>query len=88
MNENSNNPFKWKDNKEPSIFYKDQHFRAKGESGRTTGQIVSEYVERQRAEGKSPGTIKNLGKSKEKEVLAYRQFGTNERVKHRNKHQQ
>ena len=73
------NPFNWRMRTEPSIFARDPHFRAKGPEGKTTSQIMTDFVERQRANGIEPGSINGLGKpSKEKEerLLAYKHFGT------------
>lgn len=71
-------PFNWYLRTEPSIFAKDPYFRPKGPEKRTSGQIMTEYVERKRAEGIEPGSIVGLGKltkEKEERLLAYKQFG-------------
>lgn len=73
-------PFNWRMRTEPSIFAKDVQFRAKGPEGRSGSQIMSEYVERKRAQGEEVGTIHRLGgrsasQQREKELLAYKQFG-------------
>jgi len=78
-------PFLWASNPRDSIFMKDHTFRAKGEDGtKTTSQIATDVVEKQRKEGKMPGSIANIGKftkAKEDAVLAYKQFGTFTRAK-------
>ena len=79
MNKDPNNPFNWRLRTEPSIFYKDITFRAKGPDGKSASQISAEFVENKRMQGIEPGAITGLGKpSKEKEarLLAYKQFGT------------
>jgi hypothetical protein len=78
-------PFLWASNPRESMFMQDHTFRAKGEDGtKTTSQIASDVVEKQRKEGKMPGSIANIGKftkAKEDAVLAYKQFGTFTRAK-------
>lgn len=86
-------PFNWRENKEPTIFYKDPHFRAKGPTGRSGSQIMADWVEQRRADGFEPSVVNNLGsdtKEKEERMLAYRQFGTYSRAqpgKKPNKHE-
>lgn len=78
MTRDPRSPFNWRDDPRPSIFANDPYFRAKGPEGKTTGQIMTDFVERQRAKGIEPGTIHNLGKPtriKEQQLLAYKQFG-------------
>ena len=94
MNKDPNNPFNWRMRTGPSIFAKDPYFRAKGPEGKTTSQIMTEFVEKQRANGVEPGSIPNLGKpSKEKEarLLSYKQFGVYSKavpsIKHPNTHE-
>lgn len=75
-----NSPFNWRMRTEPSIFAKDPQFRPKGTDGKSSGQIMSDYVERKRAQGEEVGTIHGLGgraisKERERELLAYKQFG-------------
>ena len=91
---NSRSPFDWRNDPTPSIFATDPYFRAKGPEGKTTGQIMTDFVERQRAKGIEPGMIHNLGKhtsEKEQKLLAYKQFGTYSKatpsIKHPNKHE-
>jgi hypothetical protein len=86
MNIDPKNPFNWRMRTEPSIFAKDPAFRPKGPEGKTGGQIMSEHVEKMRSKGESPGTIHALGgrstnKEREKELLAYKQFGTYAKAK-------
>ena len=88
------NPFNWRMRNAPSIFAKDPYFRAKGPEGKTTSQIMTDVLERRRAEGKDPGTIHDLGKytkEKERQLLAYKQFGVYSKaspsVKYPNKHE-
>lgn len=94
MNRNPNNPFNWRERTEPSIFAKDPYFRPKGPEKRTGSQIMTDYVEKKRAEGIEPGSIVGLGKlTKEKEdrLLAYKHFVTYSKavasVKKPNKHE-
>ena len=94
MNQDPNNPFNWRLRTEPSIFAKDPYFRAKGPEGKTTGQIMTDFVERQRAKGIEPGAITGLGKTtkeKEERLLAYKQFGIYSKakasIKQPNKHE-
>ena len=93
MSKDPNNPFNWRMRTEPSIFYKDPLFRAKGAEGRSGSQIMTEYVEKKRAEGIEPGSIVGLGKltkEKEERLLAYKQFGIYSRAqptKKPNKHE-
>lgn len=71
-------PFNWRNDPTPSIFALDPYFRAKGPQGKTTSQIMTDFVERQRANGIEPGSIAGLGKTtkeKEERLLAYKQFG-------------
>ena len=78
MNKDPNSPFNWRLRTEPSIFAKDPYFRAKGEQGRSTSQIMTEFVENQRAKGIEPGSINGLGKltkEKEQRLLSYKHFG-------------
>lgn len=78
MNKDPNNPFNWRLRTEPSIFYKDSNFRAKGAEGRSGSQIMTDYVEKKRAEGIEPGAIRGLGKptkEKEERLLSYKHFG-------------
>jgi len=91
---NSKSPFNWRDDPRPSIFANDPNFRAKGPDGKTTSQIMTDYVERQRAKGIEPGSLNNLGKhnqAKEQQLLAYRHFGVYAKaapnVKQPNKHE-
>lgn len=84
MNKDPNSPFNWRMRTEPSIFAKDPYFRAKGAEGKTTGQIMTDYVERKRAEGIEPGSIHGLGKltkEKEERLIAYKHFGAYSRAK-------
>lgn len=95
MNKDPNNPFNWRLRTEPSIFAQDPQFRPRGEGGKSNSQIMSEHVEKLRAQGESPGTIHSLGgrstsKNREKELLAYKQFGVYSQAgapKKPNKHQ-
>lgn len=74
-------PFLRASHSRPSIFMADHTFRAKGAEGRSAAQIASDFVEYQRQLGKSPGTIRNMGKvTKELAVIAYKQFGTYSRA--------
>lgn len=80
MNKDPNSPFNWRLRTGPSIFAKDPLFRAKGPDGRSGSEIMSDYVERKRAQGEEVGTIHGLGgratsKERERELLAYKQFG-------------
>lgn len=91
---NSRSPFDWRNDPTPSIFATDPYFRAKGPEGKSTGQIMTDFVERQRAKGIEPGSINNLGKptaEKERQLLAYRQFGVYSKAspapKNPNKHE-
>jgi hypothetical protein len=71
-------PFLWASRKERSIFAKDIQFAPKGATGKTGSQLATDAVEDKRREGKSPGTIYNLGsiaKQKELQLTAYKQFG-------------
>ena len=88
------NPFNWRMRNAPSIFAKDPYFRAKGPEGKTTSQIMTDFVEKQRAKGIEPGSINGLGKpskEKERQLLAYKQFGVYSKaspsIKHPNKHE-
>ncbi len=80
-----NSPFLWASNPRDSMFMQDHTFRAKGADGtKTTATIASDVVERQRKEGKMPGSMANIGKhtkAKENALLAYKQFGTHTRAK-------
>lgn len=94
MSKDPNSPFNWRMRTEPSIFYKDPLFRAKGAEGRSNSQIMTEFVEKQRAKGIEPGSINNLGrptKAKEELLLAYKQFGVYSKatpsLKRPNKHE-
>ena len=74
-----NSPFNWHMRTEPSIFAQDAYFRPKGPEKRTSGQIMTEVLDKRRATGKDPGTIFGIGvqdREKEERLLAYRQFGT------------
>lgn len=91
---NSRSPFDWRNDPTPSIFATDPYFRAKGPEGKTTSQIMTDVLDRRRAQGKDPGTIQDLGKytkEKEQQLLAYRQFGVYSKaspsIKHPNKHE-
>ena len=78
MSKDPNSPFNWRMRTEPSIFYKDPLFRAKGAEGRSNSQIMTDFVEKKRAQGIEPGSIVGLGKltkEKEERLLAYKQFG-------------
>ncbi len=78
MTQDPNSPFNWHMHTEPSIFLKDPLFRAKGEQGRSSSQIMTEFVEKKRAQGIEPGSITGLGKltkEKEERLLSYKQFG-------------
>jgi len=61
-------PFRWKETPRPSIFAADPAFKAK------LSQISTENVDRQRAEGKSPGSIRGISRNREAEALRMRQF--------------
>ena len=77
-------PFLWRKNPKPSIFMKDHVFRSKGDSGLSASQIASNFVEKEREQGKMSGTIKNMGtltKQKEAALIAYKQFGIYSRAK-------
>ncbi len=79
MNKDPNSPFNWYLRTKPSIFAEDPYFRPKGLEKRTSSQIMTDYVEKKRAEGVEPGSIVGLGKitkEKEERLLAYKQFGT------------
>lgn len=84
MNQDPNNPFNWRLRTEPSIFAKDPYFRAKGPEGKTGSQIMTEYVEKKRAEGIEPGAIAGMGrpsKEKEERLLSYKHFGVYAKAK-------
>jgi hypothetical protein len=71
-------PFHWASNPRPSMFMKDQSFRAKGAGNKSGSQIATEFLDSQRQMGKEVGTIKRLGsrtKEKEDALIAYKQFG-------------
>lgn len=94
MNDDPNSPFNWRMRTGPSIFFKDPYFRAKGLEGKTASQIMTDFVERQRAKGIEPGAITGLGKTtkeKEERLLAYKQFGIYSKakpsIKNPNKHE-
>jgi hypothetical protein len=78
MTKDPNSPFNWHMRTEPSIFAKDPLFRAKGAEGRSNSQIMTEFVEKKRAQGIEPGSITGLGKltkEKEERLLSYKHFG-------------
>lgn len=78
MTKDINSPFNWRMRTEPSIFYKDPLFRAKGAEGRSNSQIMTDFVEKKRAQGIEPGSIIGLGKltkEKEERLLSYKHFG-------------
>ena len=96
MNKDPNNPFNWRMRTGPSIFAQDPQFKAKGPEGRSGSEIMSDYVERKRAQGEEVGTIHGLGgrltsKKREEELLAYKQFGIYSKakasIKQPNKHE-
>jgi hypothetical protein len=59
----------------------DHTYRAKGVEGRSGAQIASDFVDYQRQLGKSPGTIRNMGRvNKELAVVAFKQFGVYSRA--------
>jgi hypothetical protein len=70
----ANCAFHWRDDKSPTIFANDPHFRTSG--GFTNSQWSTMKVEKQRAEGKPAGTIKGISRSREDEVLRMRRFST------------
>lgn len=83
MNQDPNNPFNWRLRTGPSIFAQDPYFRPKAD-GKTDSQRASDTVEARRKEGVDPGTLYGIGKpskSKEEQMLAYKQFGTYSRAK-------
>jgi hypothetical protein len=94
MNNDPRNPFNWRMRTGPSIFAQDPSFTPR-KDGKSNGEVQSAVIARKVAEGKSPGTIHNLGrqdKGKEAQVLAYRQFGVYSKatpsIKVPNKHEQ
>lgn len=73
-----NSPFHWAEHPRDSMFMQDHTFRAKGVDGKSASQISTDFVEEQRKLGKMTGSIPNMGKpmnAKERELLAYKQFG-------------
>ena len=78
MTDDPRSPFNWRMRTERSIFASDPQFCAKGSEGRSSSQIMTDYVEKKRSEGIEPGAIVGLGKltkEKEERLLAYKQFG-------------
>ena len=47
---------------EPTVFYKDPYFRAKGKDGKSTSQIASESREIAESDGKDVATVHGIGK--------------------------
>lgn len=77
MTQDPRSPFNWKQDKRPSIFAQDVHFRPRA-SNKTAGQAATEVLDARRAAGPDPSTIYGLGahtKEKELAMLAYKQFG-------------
>ena len=89
---NEHSPFLWHKHKRDSIFMKDPHFRPRGDTGKTTGQIQSDQIEKRRAKGEEPGFLKGVSRKREEEILSYRVFGVYSRAKttikpHKNRHE-
>lgn len=94
MTKDINSPFNWRMRTEPSIFAKDPYFRPKAD-GKTDSQRATDTVEARRKEGIDPGTLYGIGKqnrTKEEQMLAYKQFGTYSKaipsIKRPNKHEE
>lgn len=62
-------PFNWRSDKSPSIFATDTSFTGKS-NGKTVSELASEAVEKQRLEGKRPGTLHGLSKEYDEVMLA------------------
>ncbi|MGL4260900.1 MAG: hypothetical protein ACRCTX_04710 [Afipia sp.] len=82
MGKDINNPFNWRMRTAPSIFAEDPYFRPKGSEGKTGSQIMTEVLDKRRADGNGvdPGTIANMGRAKEKRLRANKPFGTYSRA--------
>lgn len=95
MTDDPSNPFNWRLRTTPSIFAQDPYFRTKAD-GKTDSQRATDTVEQRRSStGIDPGTLFGLGrpsKEKERQLLAYKQFGIYSKaspsIKHPNKHEQ
>lgn len=77
---NEHSPFLWHKHPRDSIFMSDSYFKARGDTGKTTGQIATDAVEKRRAKGDEPGYMKGLSRKREEEILAYKQFGVYSRA--------
>jgi hypothetical protein len=67
---NHDSPFLWKNDRTPTVFAKDPHFRG---HGATMSQSQTQVVERNRAQGIAIGTITNLS-NKVRNIINVRQF--------------
>ena len=89
---NQHSPFLWRKHKRDSIFMGNPYFRPKGNTGKTTGQIQTDQIEKRRAKGEEPGYLKGISRKREEELLQYRVFGVYSRAvspikPHKNKHE-
>lgn len=78
-------PFLWHKHPRDSIFMSDSYFKARGDTGKTTGQIATDAVEKRRAKGEEPGYLQGLSRKREEEILSYRVFGVYSLAKASNK---
>ena len=67
---NEHSPFLWHKHQRDSIFMSDSYFKARGDTGKTTGQIATDAVEKRRAKGEEPGYLQGLSRKREEEILA------------------
>lgn len=71
---NGDSPFLWDVDRRPSSFANDPLYKSKSDSGKTTGQIMTDIVKKKREENINHGTIYGLNKDRDTAMLRAKLF--------------
>jgi len=71
---NSDSPFLWNVNRRPSSFANDPMYKAKADSGKSGGQLMTDVVKKKREESINHGTVYGLNKDRDAALLHAKLF--------------